>query len=191
MQTAPAGLRRMRELRNCHIKGNFVTETALSIGAVETNTLSGVSRRAMGCLSNSRNFFLSVQKEIREQIMQESPSGMASASQADSGGFDSRFLLQENGQKCPFFAYFSSKIAVFRGSKEICPQFAPKFFPALFRPAPIYGKALLLQKTNNPYRPKLIPAGALRSRRAPRSERRLCRFLLQEKRRFEGKNNQK
>ena len=41
MQTAPAGLRRMRELRNCHIKGNFVTETALSIGAVETNTLSG------------------------------------------------------------------------------------------------------------------------------------------------------
>ncbi len=32
----------MRELRNCHIKGNFVTETALSIGAVETNTLSGI-----------------------------------------------------------------------------------------------------------------------------------------------------
>ena len=26
--------------------------------------------------------------------LQESPSGMASASQADSGGFDSRFLLQ-------------------------------------------------------------------------------------------------
>ena len=26
-------------------------------------------------------------------FMQESPSGMASASQADSGGFDSRFLL--------------------------------------------------------------------------------------------------
>ena len=42
MQTAPAGLRRMCELRNCHIKGNFVTETALSIGAVETNTLSGI-----------------------------------------------------------------------------------------------------------------------------------------------------
>ena len=28
----------MRELRNCHIKGNFVTETALLIGAVETST---------------------------------------------------------------------------------------------------------------------------------------------------------
>ena len=42
MPTAPVGLRRMRELRNCHIKGNFVTETALSIGAVETNTLSGI-----------------------------------------------------------------------------------------------------------------------------------------------------
>ena len=68
MQTAPAGLRRMRELRNCHIKGNFVTETALSIGAVETNTLSGALRRAVGCLSKSRNFFLSVQKEIRELI---------------------------------------------------------------------------------------------------------------------------
>ena len=25
MPTAPVGLRRMRELRNCHIKGNFVT----------------------------------------------------------------------------------------------------------------------------------------------------------------------
>ena len=34
----------MRELRNCHIKGNFVTETALFIGAVETNRRSGVSR---------------------------------------------------------------------------------------------------------------------------------------------------
>ena len=42
MPTAPVGLRRMRELRNCHIKGNFVTETALSIGAVEINTLSGI-----------------------------------------------------------------------------------------------------------------------------------------------------
>ena len=125
------------------------------------STSSGVSRRAMGCLSNSRNFFLSVQKEIREQNMQESPSGMASASQADSGGFDSRFLLQENGQKCPFFAYFSSKIAVFRGSKEICPQFAPKFFPALFRPAPIYGKALLLQKTKSPCRPQADSGGGV------------------------------
>ena len=48
---------------------------------------------------------------------------------------------------------------------------APNAFPS--------GKALLLQKTNNPYRPKLILTGALRSRRAPRSERRLCRFLLQ------------
>ena len=42
--TAPVGLRRMRELRNCHIKGNFVTETALFIGAVETNTRLGDSR---------------------------------------------------------------------------------------------------------------------------------------------------
>ena len=34
--------------------------------------------------------------------MQESPSGMASASQADSGGFDSRFLLQteDKGASC-------------------------------------------------------------------------------------------
>ena len=42
-------------------------------------------------------------------LMQESPSGMASASQADSGGFDSRFLLQiraKNGQKCLFLALF-------------------------------------------------------------------------------------
>ena len=66
MQTAPAGLRRMRELRNCHIKGNFVTETALSIGAVETNTLSG-ARRAMGCLSISRLFLSSVRKKKCEQ----------------------------------------------------------------------------------------------------------------------------
>ncbi len=44
MPTAPAGLRRMRELRNCHIKGNFVTETALFIGAVETNTRSAAGR---------------------------------------------------------------------------------------------------------------------------------------------------
>ena len=36
---APVGLRRMRELRNCHFSGNFVTETALSIGAVETNQM--------------------------------------------------------------------------------------------------------------------------------------------------------
>ena len=106
MQTAPAGLRRMRELRNCHIKGNFVTETALSIGAVETNTLSGVSRRAMGCLSDSRNFFLSVQKEIRELYLQESPSGMASASQADSGGFDSRFLLQTEIIRTPTWSSY-------------------------------------------------------------------------------------
>ena len=42
MPKAPAGLRRMRELRNCHFSGNFVTETALFIGAVEINTLSGI-----------------------------------------------------------------------------------------------------------------------------------------------------
>ncbi len=40
MPTAPVGLRRMRELRNCHIKGNFVTETALFIGAVDIRGLS-------------------------------------------------------------------------------------------------------------------------------------------------------
>jgi len=57
----------MRELRNCHIKGDFVTETALSIGAVETNARSAAGAPA-GCLSNSRNFFLSVQKEIREHL---------------------------------------------------------------------------------------------------------------------------
>ena len=34
-------------------------------------------------------------KEYNSRVMQESPSGMASASQADSGGFDSRFLLHE------------------------------------------------------------------------------------------------
>lgn len=36
-------------------------------------------------------------RELRKIPMQESPSGMASASQADSGGFDSRFLLQRPG----------------------------------------------------------------------------------------------
>ena len=38
MPTAPVGLRRMRELRNCHIKGNFVTEAAHRLGAAETTT---------------------------------------------------------------------------------------------------------------------------------------------------------
>ena len=42
MPTAPVGLRRMRELRNCHFSGNFVTETALPIGAVETNQMQSV-----------------------------------------------------------------------------------------------------------------------------------------------------
>ena len=59
MPTAPVGLRRMRELRNCHIKGNFVTETALFIGAVETNTRSAAGVPA-GCLSISRLFSASV-----------------------------------------------------------------------------------------------------------------------------------
>ena len=37
--------------------------------------------------------------------MQASPSGMASASQADSGGFDSRFLLQHRAAaRLRFFA---------------------------------------------------------------------------------------
>ena len=64
MPTVPVGLRRMRELRNCHFRGNFVTETALFIGAVETNTLSGASHRTMGCLSNSRNFFRQFEKNF-------------------------------------------------------------------------------------------------------------------------------
>ena len=34
--TAPVGLRRMRELRNCHFSGNFVTEAAHCLGAAET-----------------------------------------------------------------------------------------------------------------------------------------------------------
>ena len=62
MPTAPVGLRRMRELRNCHIKGNFVTETALFIGAVETNTRSAAGAPA-GCLSNSRLFLSSVREK--------------------------------------------------------------------------------------------------------------------------------
>ena len=33
----------MRELRNCHFSGNFVTETALSFGAVETKRTVSVS----------------------------------------------------------------------------------------------------------------------------------------------------
>ena len=41
--TAPVGLRRMRELRNCHIKDNFVTEAAHRLGAAETT-----ERRAEG-----------------------------------------------------------------------------------------------------------------------------------------------
>jgi len=56
MPTAPVGLRRMRELRNCHIKGNFVTETALSIGAVETNTLSGACA-VQWVVSKNHDFF--------------------------------------------------------------------------------------------------------------------------------------
>ena len=56
MPTVPAGLRRMRELRNCHIKGNFVTETALSIGAVEINTLSGIYA-AQWVVSQNHDFF--------------------------------------------------------------------------------------------------------------------------------------
>ena len=46
----------MRELRNCHIKGNFVTETALSIGAVEINTLSGIYA-VQWVVSQSHDFF--------------------------------------------------------------------------------------------------------------------------------------
>ena len=53
MPTAPVGLRRMRELRNCHIKGNFVTETALFIGAVETNTRQPYPR----VVSQTHDFF--------------------------------------------------------------------------------------------------------------------------------------
>ena len=56
--TAPVGLRRMRELRNCHIKGNFVTETALPIGAVETKR--AVSRRRARGLSLKLTEFLFV-----------------------------------------------------------------------------------------------------------------------------------
>ena len=54
MPKAPVGLRRMRELRYCHFSGNFVTETALFIGAVETNTRSAAGVPA-GCLSTSRH----------------------------------------------------------------------------------------------------------------------------------------
>ena len=35
-------------------------------------------------------------RNVKTQFAQESPSGMASASQADPGGFDSRFLLHMN-----------------------------------------------------------------------------------------------
>ena len=40
--------------------------------------------------------------------MRESPNGMASASQADSGEFDSRHLLHE---KSPFWGFFAWKTA--------------------------------------------------------------------------------
>ncbi len=36
MPTAPVGLRRMCELRNCHFRGDFVTEAAHHLGAAET-----------------------------------------------------------------------------------------------------------------------------------------------------------
>ena len=39
--------------------------------------------------------------------MQESPSGMASASQADSGGFDSRFLLQKRDKAYWPYLFFN------------------------------------------------------------------------------------
>ena len=48
MPTAPVGLRRMRELRNCHFSGNFVTEAAHHLGAAET-----VRSRVLYCCENS------------------------------------------------------------------------------------------------------------------------------------------
>ena len=43
MQTAPVGLLRMSELRNCHIRGNFVTEAAQLLGAGETESAALLS----------------------------------------------------------------------------------------------------------------------------------------------------
>ena len=63
MPIAPVGLRRMRELRNCYIKGNFVTETALSIGAVETNTRLAAGAPA-GCLLKSQIYFRQFEKKF-------------------------------------------------------------------------------------------------------------------------------
>ncbi len=64
MPTAPVGLRRMRELRNCYIKGNFVTETALFIGAVETNTRSAAGRVGGLSLKITTFFRVSSRKKV-------------------------------------------------------------------------------------------------------------------------------
>ena len=64
MPTVPVGLRRMRELRNCHFRGNFVTETALFIGAVETNTLSGIYAVQWVVSQNHEDFFRQFGKNL-------------------------------------------------------------------------------------------------------------------------------
>ena len=68
MPIAPAGLRRMRELRNCHIKGNFVTETALSIGAVETKPEVS-HRRVRGFSFKFTKIFRVSSRKICEQVI--------------------------------------------------------------------------------------------------------------------------
>ena len=86
------------------------TERAKRSGAVRRYSLvaakpSGPPLRSSrldrsACVSSSHKSFADA-KSLREPCllkiyMQESPSGMASASQADPGGFDSRFLLHMN-----------------------------------------------------------------------------------------------
>ena len=66
MLTAPVGLRRMRELRNCHFSGNFVTETAHYLGAVESKRHNAVTPFATGFIAEF-TFFRKPTREIMKR----------------------------------------------------------------------------------------------------------------------------
>ena len=109
--------------------------------------------------------------------LQESPSGMASASQADSGGFDSRFLLQHarSRQAALFFRKQLPKL-IWAGRCEArrAPRSGRRHSRFLLQSAQPSGCAFFRKQL-----PKLIWAGRCVARRAPRSGRRHSRFLLQ------------
>ena len=108
MQESPSGMASASQADP--VRGRApATERAKRSGAVRRYSLvaakpSGPPLRSSrldraACVSSSHKSFANA-KSLREPLlqihMQESPSGMASASQADPGGFDSRFLLHKN-----------------------------------------------------------------------------------------------